>query len=282
MLMATYRSCAGALAAATLLFAGSALAQPVSYTDVPDRFRIEAGGFRIGAATDLTFHASGGVISPVDFESLSVPTNATRFYIEGFFRPWRRHQFSLAWYSNNRDGEPTTTARDFTWGDRVITAGASVTAHVNSNYLSGVYRFAAYKNDRFEIGPAIGVGHLSLTAEIDGQLSVTGAAGTLSTPFDVSKSLGQITGDFGGYFSWWAIKRLLVRGDFRYIYISPENSTASITDGRAAAVYHPWRNIGIGLQYSYTKFRYDRDILSTELGGSLRYSGAQLVFSGAF
>jgi len=282
MLMVTRRSCARALATATLLFAGSALAQPVSYTDVPDRFRIEAGGFRIGAATDLTFHASGGAISPVDFESLNVPSDATRFYIEGFYRPWRRHQFSLSWYRNNRDGQPTTTARDFTWGDRVITAGATVTGHVNSNYLSGVYRFAAYKNDRFEIGPSIGVGHLSLTAEITGQLSLSGTGGSLATPFDISKGLGQITGDLGGYFYWWAIKRLLVRGDLRYIYISPENSTASITDGRAAALYHPWRNLGIGLQYNYTKFRYDRDILSTELGGSLRFTGGQLVLSGAF
>jgi hypothetical protein len=42
------------------------------------------------------------------------------------------------------------------------------------------------------------------------------------------------------------------------------------------------RNVGVGLQYTYTKFRYDRDILSTDLGGRLRYSGVQLVFSGAF
>jgi hypothetical protein len=47
-------------------------------------------------------------------------------------------------------------------------------------------------------------------------------------------------------------------------------------------VYHPWRNIGIGLQYTYAKFRYDRDFLSRDLGGQLRYSGGQVVLSGAF
>ncbi len=35
------------------------------------------------------------------------------------------------------------------------------------------------------------------------------------------------------------------------------------------------------LQYNYTKFRYDRSILSRELGGSLRYSGRQVVLSDA-
>jgi hypothetical protein len=40
--------------------------------------------------------------------------------------------------------------------------------------------------------------------------------------------------------------------------------------------------VGVGLQYTYTKFRYDRDILSRELGGSLRYRGGQILASFAF
>ena len=200
----------------------------------------------------------------------------------GFWRPWRRHQFSLSWYENARDGSAHSVDRDFTWGDIVVTAGASATGHVSTSYFSGVYRFAAYKNDRFEIGPALGIGHLSITAGITGQASITTPVGNFSVPFDVSKSLGQPTGDLGGYFDWWPLRRLLVRGDFRYILVKPEKSEASITDGRAAAIYHPWRNVGIGLQYTYTKFRYDRDLLSTLLDGNIRYSGGQIVFSGAF
>ena len=271
-----HRRVAG-LAGAAVLLAGTALAQPASHSDVPDRFRIEAGGFRIGADTNLTFDTVGGS-TPVDFESLDVPKNATRFYVEGFWRPWRRHQFSLSWYRNRREGDPHTVQRDFTWGDRVITAGATATGTVSSSFLSGAYRFAAYKNDRFEIGPSIGIGHLSLEAGIEGQLS----ANASSVPFDISRDLGQPTGDLGGYFYWWPLRRLLVRGDLRYILVKPENAEASITDGRGAVLYHPWRNVGVGLQYTYTKFRYDRDILSTELGGALRYSGGQVVLSGAF
>jgi hypothetical protein len=164
----------------------------------------------------------------------------------------------------------------------VISAGVTVTARVNSNYLSGVYRFAAYKNDRFEVGPSLGIGHLSIDAGISGQGSVSSATGTATQPFDVSKSLGQITADLGGYFYWWPMRRLLVRGDVRYILVKPGDSEASIVDWRTAVLYHPWRNFGVGVQYSYNKFRYDRGLLSTELGGSLRYSGAQLVLAGAF
>jgi len=270
------------ITAAALLPAASAGAQTASYSDVPDQFRLEVGGFRLGSSTDLTFNKSGGSNPPVDFESLNVPENSTRGYIEGYWRPWRRHQFSLSWYRVNRDGDPTTTSRDINWGDRVITVGTTVTGHVDSSYLSGVYRFAAYKNDRFEIGPSLGFGRLSLTAGISGTATASGGAGSASGPFDVSRTLHTPTGDLGGYFYWWAIPRLLIRGDGRYIIIKPEKSEASVTDVRASALYHVSRHVGFGLQYVYTKFRYDRDILSTKLGGSLRYSGGQLVLASAF
>jgi hypothetical protein len=98
-------------AVAALLLAGPAFAQSADYSDVPDRFRLEAGGFRIGADTELTFNTTGGLRPPVNFESLNLPDSATRFYIEGFWRPWRRHQFSLSWYRHNREGDPRSEAR---------------------------------------------------------------------------------------------------------------------------------------------------------------------------
>jgi hypothetical protein len=270
------------LAATASLLANVARAQTDSYSDVPAIFRLEVGGFRIGSDTELTFSTPGTVRPPVDFESLNLPDKATRFYVEGFWRPWRRHEFSLSWYGNNRDGDTRTADRDITWGDHVIHAGASVRGRVESSYLSGVYRFAAYKNDRFEIGPSLGIGYLSLEAGISGEGSATTPSGNVTRPFDVSKSLGQATGDLGAYFYWWPARRLLVRSDLRYIVVKPGDSEASITDGRAALIYHVGRHVGLGLQYTYTKFRYDREILSSELGGRLRYSGGQVVLSAAF
>jgi hypothetical protein len=265
-----------AAAASILLLAGPASAQ--SSSEVPDRFRLEIGGFQIGSDTKLTFDTSGGQLPPVDFEDLNVPESQANFYVEAFWRPGRRHQLSLSWFGNKRDGDPKTVERDFNWGDQVIHAGATINAHADSDYFSGVYRFAAYKNDTFEIGPALGIGFLSLEAGIRGELTASGSSST----FDRSRSLDQPTGDIGGYLYWWPIPRLLIRGDMRYIIVKPGDAEASVTDGRVGAIYHFTRSFGVGLQYVYTKFRYDREIFSSELGGSLRYSGGQVVIAGAF
>jgi hypothetical protein len=172
---------------------------------------------------------------------------------------------------------------DFDADRDAVFARATAAGRTKSYYLSGVYRFAAYKNDRFEIGPALGLGYLSIEAGISGQGSITTpSSGTTTRPFDVSNSLGQPTGDLGAYFYWWPARRLLARGDLRYIIVKPGDSEASITDGRAALIYHIGRHVGLGLQYTYSKFRYDRETLSRDLGGVLRYSGGQVVLSGAF
>ena len=57
---------------------------------------------------------------------------------------------------------------------------------------------------------------------------------------------------------------------------------ASVSDARGALIYHVTRHVGLGFQYTYSKFRYDRETLATDLGGTLRYSGGQVVLTAAF
>jgi hypothetical protein len=266
------------LAAALALGAsqvGLAQGSASTATDVPDRFRIELGGFRIGSDTQLRLNNGTGGGNDISFErELALPENSTRFFIDGYWRIARRHQLSLSWFHVDRESPGRTLQRDITWGDQVFHVNSQVKAKAASDYFSGVYRFAAYRNDRFEIGPALGFGYLSIDASIE----TVGAA----VAFEQSVSKGQATGDLGAYINWWPIRRLLVRGDFRYIIVKPENAEASISDGRASLTYYVVPKVGVGLQYTYTKFRYDRSILDTDLGGSLRYRGGQVLLSFAF
>ena len=61
-----------------------------------------------------------------------------------------------------------------------------------------------------------------------------------------------------------------------------DDADASIGEGRASVTWYPWRKVGIGAQYSYTKLEYKRDVVITELGGKLQYDGLQLMVSLAF
>ena len=103
-----------------------------------------------------------------------------------------------------------------------------------------------------------------------------GPGGPVSQTLEGSASTGSITGAVGGYTSGWLTKRLLVSGDFLYIKVKPENSEASVTDWRIGANYYILKNAGIGVQYKYDKFRYDRGILTSELGGEITYEGVQV------
>jgi len=65
--------------------------------------------------------------------------------------------------------------------------------------LTGYYRFAVLRNDRFEIGPTVGVGYLSLNARIEATGTVSGPGGTESRSLDERASTGSMTGAVGGY-----------------------------------------------------------------------------------
>jgi hypothetical protein len=74
----------------------------------------------------------------------------------------------------------------------------------------------------------------------------------------------------------WPAKRFVLRGDFLYIKVTPEDSEASVTDWRVAADWYFARNVGVGVQYKYNNYSYDRGILVSELGGELGGEGFQV------
>jgi len=259
---------------AVALAAVPARAQTASgYSDLPERFRIDAGGFRIAADTKLKYRLGGQPGDVIDFESeTGLPNNATTLWLDGTWRVGRRHQLSLNYTRSNRKGESRTLTRDITWGDQVLSAGLTVQSENSADIFTGYYRFAIVRKDRFEIGPTLGIGHLSLNATIRATGSVGGGtSGTISQ----TGHTGSVTGDVGGYFAGWLGRRVVMRGDLLYIIVKPENSEASVTDGRLGLYWYPWRRVGLGAQYKYYKFRYERSALSTTLGGSVTFQGAQ-------
>jgi hypothetical protein len=149
---------------------------------------------------------------------------------------------------------------------------------LNSQFLAGVYRFALYRNSRFEIGPGFGGGLLKLTAGIDAAASLVG--GGRSTSGEGTSN--SITGDIGVYGKYWVARRVEILGDARYIYISPGHTQQSVTEARIGATWYFAQHWGVGAQYVFDKFRSDVATDSARLGFRYRYDGVQILGAFAF
>ena len=273
----------GVLAAGLLTSPALAQSSSGAWNGLSDRFQIDTGYFRLSANTVLRFDGPAGS-GDVDFEKdLGLNDTTNTFWLDATWRVGRRHQLKLGYTRLNRSRDNYTLERDFTWGGETYNAGLSASPSTGADILGGYYRFAVYRNDRFEIGPALGIGYLKLKARIRATGTITGPGGeSESRSLDESASTGNVTGALGGYANAWLTKRLVVRGDFLYIKVSPGESQASVTDWRLGADYYFSRNAGIGVQYKYDRYTYDRGVLVSELGGEVTYKGFQAFLSFLF
>jgi hypothetical protein len=273
----------------TLLLAGAfaapALAQgTATWNGLPGRFEVDAGYFRLGADTQLRFDAPAGRSGEIDFEDeLGLEDRVNTFWVDARWRVGRRHQLQLGFTQSSRDRAGLTLDTDFVWGGETYTAGLSVTPETSAKILGGYYRFALFRSERFEVGPTLGVGYLWIDARIRATGTFTGDGGVVDTrSLDESASIGSITGAVGGYAEAWPAKRLVLRGDFLYIRVNPGDSEASVTDWRVAANYYFSRHVGVGVQYKYNQYTYDRGILISKLGGEVTFDGFQVFLTTRF
>jgi hypothetical protein len=252
-------------------------------TDLPDRFQIDGGAFRLASDTQLVLSRADGSGSEVDFEeTLDLPSAANSIWLNGYWRVGRRHTVNLSFANNNRNGDPVTGNRDLQWGDYLIGAGAAISADLHSTYLAGSYRFAAFRNDRFEVGPLVGLGYLWLTARLDASGSITVDGETAAREISEEGEKGAATGAIGAYTVWTPARRVVVRGDIQWIGVTMGGVDYLLVDGRAGADYYFTRHVGLGAQYKYNRFEAEAEGPKRGLFGRYRYQGGQFYLTTRF
>ena len=275
---------AAALGAAMLVSPAWGQDSSGTWNGLPDRFQIDTGYFHIDSTAVLRFQGGPAVGGDVSFEDdLGVDPTANTFWVEATWRLGRRHQVKLGYTKYDRSGNDHTLQRDFVWGGQTFNTGLVANSTTGVDILGGYYRFAIYRNDRFEIGPTVGIGHLWLSAGIQATGTVTGPGGNVeSRSLDRSASMGSITGAVGGYATAWPAKRIALHGDFLYIKAKLGESDVSVTDWRLGANGYFTRNIGLGVQYKFNEYSQAREIASSKLGGELEFKGFQAFLSFLF
>jgi hypothetical protein len=271
-----------AIASTAFLFQASvahAQTSTMTATDVPDRLVISGGFFGVQASTNVVLNATSTLGTTISFEKdLNLPANSNSGFFDVAWRFAKRHRLSLNVNHINRTGAGVALTKDIVFGDQTFTAGVSAVGRLDSTFVAGVYRFALYRNSRFEIGPGFGGGLLKLTAGIDAAASLVG--GGRSTSGEGTSN--SITGDIGVYGKYWVAKRVEILGDARYIYVSPGHTQQSVTEARIGATWYFAQHWGVGAQYVYDKFRSDVASDSARLGFRYRYDGVQVLGAFAF
>ena len=146
------------IALVAVLLASPALAQDPSssagtWNGLDDRFQIDSGYFRLSADTVLRFNGRSDS-DDVDFEEdLGVDPDVNTFWVDATWRVGRRHQLKLGYTRLGREQPSQTLDRDFVWGGETFNAGLTANTTTGTDILGGYYRFAVFRNDRFEIGP---------------------------------------------------------------------------------------------------------------------------------
>ena len=275
---------AAALGAAMLTAPAWAQTSPGTWNDLPDRFQVDTGYFHIDSTAVLRFQGGPGVSGDVSFENdLGVDPNANTFWVDATWRLGRRHQLKLGYTRYDRTGTDHTLQRDFVWGGQTFNTGLVANSTTGVDILGGYYRFALYRNERFEVGPTLGIGYLWLSAGIRAEGTVTGPGGeSESRTLDRSASMGSITGAVGGYATAWPARRLQLHGDFLYIAAKLGESDVSVTDWRVGANAYFTRHVGLGVQYKFNQYTQEREIVSSKLGGEIEFKGFQAFLSFLF
>lgn len=274
----------GSLLAATLL-AAPAFAQspPSTWNGLPDRFQIDTGYFRLTSDTVLRLNGEPSASGDINLEDdLGINDQVDTFWVDATWRVGRRHQLQLGFTRFSRERAEYELQRDFTWGGETYSAGLNATTTNSNSIIGGYYRFALYRNDRFEVGPTLGIGHLSIEARIQATGTVTGPGGSQSRTLDEGSSIDSPTGAVGGYAQVWPARRLVLRGDYLYIKATLDDADAAVTDWRFAANYYFFRNAGLGVQYKYNRYSYDRGLEAAKLGGEVTFQGVQVYLSFRF
>lgn len=247
------RRAGGSLVAISLALASSAAFAQQS--PALDRVSVWLGGYYAHADTDIGAHdvndvASGNVNLERDLgfsDHKTVPRARLDFLLGD------SQGFSLDYYSVNRS-RSKSLSRDISYGGNDYSASASVHGKLDFDFGSAAYRWwFGHGNDVFGVG--LGGAYYRVHAGISGEASINGEpAGEASSSSDDGAwapllQLGwrhAFNDQWRMYFDASGVKK------------NGGNLSGHIYNAALGVEYFPWKNVGFGAEYGYTRIRLNQ------------------------
>ncbi len=265
------------LAVAALLLAQAALAQDGRVEDerfVSDRILLSFDGLLATVSSSARVDASTGDGTNVDIEGdLGASSDTDVFAFSGHFKIGRRHRVFGRYEAFDRNAA-RTLERDLHVGDHVFLAGSQARARAEFSLPQLSYRYDFVKREPIEFGFTAGIVLAGLDFDIEGETaSPGGGASVAENSVSVSAPVPQL----GFAFDWFAGDHLIVRGGVQYFQAAIGSFDGSWTDVTARLEWHPWKHVGFGAGYRYTRIGTNFDDEDGGRSGEIKYSESGLT-----
>jgi len=259
--------CNYCLIAAPLLLASTA-----SFADISpalDRFDLSLGGYYTSSDTNIganlrnsPYKGNVNLENDLGFQNhKTVPRVKLDFLIGD-------HQgFSFDYFSLNRS-ETKTIGDSISYGGNTYDASASVRGKLDFDFGSAAYRWwFGSGSDAFGLG--IGAAYYRVRAGISGIATLNGESAQASTGF--SETAGAPLLQIGWRHAFSNSWRMYV--DASGVKKNGGDLNGHIYNAAAGLEWYPWKNLGFGAEYAYTRIKLNDDQGSYDANLDLKLHG---------
>jgi hypothetical protein len=226
-------------------------AQEVPRNHLYDRFQVSASGTFLLLGTTIRVDPANGEgteISVKDNLGIGKTTLQPRLALR--WRPGRRHELEAGYQWANRSGE-TVLTDTIAFRDTTFAAGLRINSSNGTSQAFLTYRYAFTAKEKTQIGAALGVGIIFLTADITATAGVTaGGADTAITQFSRSGGFNGPVGSLGFYGRVRLGEKWYLEPDLRAIAIKIDNIKAGVVELGLAGRYFLSNKVGLELGYN--------------------------------
>ncbi len=250
------------VAIATCVLASAAplvLAQNKLGSPHEERFRLSAGLFSADTDTDMRLDADDGTLGTEVSaeEDLGLADHSDVGDVEVETRIRERHRVRFNYFKLDRAATEVLD-REIRFGNDVYDAGDEVLSSIDMRNFGVTYSYEALRFDRYELGVALGVNLVELTA----------TARVPARGIREEESRAGPTPTLGVHTLIRITERIHAEARADYMQLQVDDFEGTVTNLHAAVVYRFNRNIGAGLGYTLL----DTEVESNDPGDTGRFN----------
>jgi hypothetical protein len=217
---------------------------------IPDRVWVDLGGMTTELSTDVSLTGKNGVGAVVDFEDVfDLPGSKSTWQVQGTVRvSEKRRWVDFGYVQINRSGG-RQLQQDVQWGDYLFTAGGTVQAEFNTQFIYGAYRYDFLHEDKIRISGSAGLSWTVLGTQLAGNATFDNGSGPVNGNYDVKESVGAPVPLVGLNFDWALTKGLVLRSYNRFFRIKVSDVDGGLYETGVHLNWYFIRNLGIGLGF---------------------------------